>query len=269
MKLEGKVAIVTGAARGMGRTHCLGLAREGADIVACDICKDVSGLGYDLAKNAELDETVSQVKALGRRAIGLIADITKANEVKAVVDGAIKEFGKIDILVNNAGVALIGKPFHEVTEAEWDLMLNVNLKGPWLCCKYVIPHMLKQKKGKIVNISSHCGLIGIATIGPYNCAKHGVIGLTRTLAAELAPHGINVNAICPAATNTPMLAKAYELVGTTYEKASKEWGGASVVPQELIPPEDMSKVVVWLASEDSRFLHGRSILVGSSTGLIP
>jgi SDR family mycofactocin-dependent oxidoreductase len=269
MKLEGKVAMVTGGGRGMGRSHCLALAREGADIVTFDICKDLPPIGYSLSRNEELDETVGQVKALGRKAISLIADVSKAQEVKGVVDRAIDKFGKIDILVNNAGIALIGTPFHEVTEEQWDMILNVNLKGSWLCCKYVIPHMIKQKRGKIINIASHCGLIGIATIGPYTCAKHGIIGLTRTLAAELAPLGINVNAICPAAVDTPMLSKSFEQIGMTFEEAEKEWGGASVVPHELIPPEDISKVVVWLASEDSRFLHGRSILVGASTGLIP
>lgn len=269
MKLEGKVAIVTGGARGMGRSHCLALAREGANIVTCDVCKDMSLVGYTLARNEELDETVDQIKALGRKAIGLIADISKADEVKGVVDRAMDEFGKIDILVNNAGVALIGTPCHEVTEEQWDMVMSVNLKGSWLCCKYVIPHMLNQKRGKIINISSHCGLIGIATIAPYTCAKHGLIGLTRTLSAELAPHGINVNAICPAAVDTPMLSGSFEQIGMTFEEAEKEWGGSSVVPGELMPPEDISKLVVWLASEESRFIHGRSILVGSSTGLIP
>lgn len=269
MKLEGKVAIVTGGARGMGRSHCLALAREGADIVACDIGKDISIIGYHLSKNEDLDETVDQIKALGRDAIGLIADISKAEEVEAVVHKTIDQFGKIDILVNNAGVALIGIPSHEVTEEQWDLVLNVNLKGSWLCCKYVIPYMIQQKKGKIINISSHCGLFGIATIGPYACAKHGIIGLTRTLAAELASQGVNVNAICPAAVDTPMLSGSFEQLGMTFEEAEKEWGGSSVVPGELIPPEEISKVVVWLSSDESRYLHGRSILVGSSTGLIP
>jgi len=269
MKLKGKVAIVTGGARGMGRSHCIALAQEGADIVACDICNDIPLAGYGLGKNEELEETVERVKALGRKAIAVIADVSKADEVKALVDRTIDEFGKVDILVNNAGVALVGRPFHEVTEEQWDMVLNVNLKGAWLCCKYVIPHMINQKSGKIINISSHCGLIGIATIGPYTCAKHGVIGLTRTLAAELAPQGINVNAICPGAVDTPMLSGSFEQLGITFEEAEKEWGGTSVVPGELIPPEDISRLVVWLASDDSRFLHGRSILIGSSTGLIP
>ena len=269
MTLNGKVAFVTGAARGMGRSHCLALAKEGADIVACDIGKDIPDAEYSLGNNEELEGTVEEVIAAGRKALGLLADISRSDEVKNAVDTAIAEFGKIDILVNNAGIALIGKPFHEVSEEQWDLVLNVNLKGTWLCCKHVVPHMLEQESGKIINISSHCGLFGIATIGPYTCAKHGVIGMTRVLSAELAPHGINVNAVCPGAVDTPMLSKAFEKIGMTFEEAEKEWGGSSVVPGELIPPEDISKTVVWLASDDAQYMHGRSILMGSSTGLIP
>lgn len=268
MKLEGKVAIVTGAARGMGRSHCLALAAEGADIVACDIGQDLSAVGYPLGKKTQLDETVELVKASGRRAIGVITDVTNADQVKAMVDLTLEQFGQIDILVNNAGVALIGIPVHEVTEEQWDVVMNVNLKGTWLCCKYVIPHMVAQRSGKIINISSHAGLIGIATLGPYACSKHGVLGLTRTLTAELAPYGINVNAICPRAVATPMLEESFKLVGMSHEEAEKEWGG-SALSGGVIPPEDISKVVVWLASDDARYVNGRSLLIGTSTGLIP
>ncbi len=272
MKLKGKVAIVTGGARGMGRTHCNVLADEGADIVTCDLGKNSDLIGYEMGKNEELEETLNQVKELGRRAVGVMADITQADQVKHLVNTAISEFGKIDILVNNAGMALIGTPTDQVTEQQWDLMMNVNLKGPWLCCKEVIPHMVAQKSGKIVNIASHCGIIGFGNIAPYNCAKHGVVGLTRTLAAELAASGINVNAVCPAATHTPMLEGAFKQVGTTLAEARERndpLGAPSIVPGELIPPEYMSKVVLFLASDDAKYLHGRSILVGSTVGLVP
>lgn len=270
MRLEGKVAIVTGGARGMGRAHCLTLAREGACIVACDIGKDSPLLGYGLAKNDDLTETVNQVRALGRQAIGVMADITKDDQVKNLVDTALGEFGKIDILVNNAGIALIGIPTDQVTEDQWDLMMDVNLKGPWLCCKHVMPHMVAQKSGKIVFISSHCGIAGFPGVAAYNCAKHGIIGLTRTLAIELAPSGINVNAICPAAVDTPMLVGAFEQMGVPMEEVRKgHYLLNSVVPDELIPPEGISNVVLFLASDESRYVYGRSILVGSTTALIP
>jgi NAD(P)-dependent dehydrogenase (short-subunit alcohol dehydrogenase family) len=272
MQLKGKVAIITGAARGMGRNHCLTLAREGADIVASDIGEDSAVVGYGLGKNEELEETVEMVKALGRGAIEVPANISKSDQVKNLVQIAIDEFGKIDILVNNAAIAILGLPTHEVTEDQWDLIMGVNLKGPWLCCKEVIPHMLKQKSGKIVNISSHCGLVGIAELAPYNCSKHGVIGLTRTLAAELGASGINVNAICPAAVQTPMLEGAFEQLGTTFEEVRRQklpLGPPTVVPDELMQPQDISDIVLFLASDASRALHGRSIFAGSTLALIP
>lgn len=268
MKLKGKIAIVTGAARGMGRSHCLTLAAEGAHIVAADICRDVSAIDYSMGKGSELDETVSLVKQRGVNGIGVVADISKAADVSNMVNVAIREFERIDILVNNAGVALIGVPIQDVTEEQWDRLMNVNAKGPFLCCKYVVPHMIKQKYGRIVSISSHCGIVGIATLAPYNCSKHAVIGLTRTLAAELAQYGITANAICPAAVNTPMLAEAYRLAGVNIEEAQKEWGATSIT-NDIIPPEDISKSVAFLASDDARFITGRSILIGATNALIP
>jgi len=269
MKLEGKVAIVTGGARGMGRAQCLALAQEGANIVTCDIGKDLPFV-ISLGTGSELEETINQVNAIGKKAIGLIADVTKANEVKAVVDKAIDTFGKIDILVNNAGLGGIVAPCHEVTEEQWDMMLNVNLKGVWLFCKYVIPHMIKQKSGKIINISSVGGLCAMpAPVAPYICSKHGVIGLTRALAWELATYKINANAICPGAVDTPMLRKTCERMGIPVEEGLKAWTEPMLF-KELISPQDIANAVVWLASEDSRFVTGRSIAIdGGWTGLIP
>lgn len=252
----------------MGRAHCLALAGAGADIVASDICRDVDAIDYHMSRNADLEETVARVRAFGRRAVAAVADITKEAEVRCLVERAMTEFGRIDILVNNAGIALIGIPTDEVTEKQWDRVLEVNLKGAWLCCKHVIPHMRRQQGGRIINISSHCGLIGIATLAPYNAAKHGVIGLTRTLAVELAPHRITVNAICPAAVATPMLEEAHRLAGVTVEQAQGEWG-AQGLRQEVMPPEEISGIVAWLASDQARFINGRSLLVGNTTGLIP
>jgi len=268
MKFAGKVAVVTGAARGMGRTHCLALAAEGASIVASDICQDMSGVPYSLAKESELDETCRMVQAQGGTAIAVIADIAKASDVRNLMETANREFGRIDILVNNAGVALIGVAVQDVTEEQWDRMMDVNAKGPWLCCKYAVPHLIKQNSGRIINISSHCGLVGIAMLTPYNCSKHAVVGLTRTLAVELAPYGITVNAICPAAVKTPMLDESYRLLGMTHEQAEQEWGGSGLA-SGVIPPEDISNMVVWLASEGARYITGRSLLAGASTGLIP
>jgi len=268
MKLEGKVAIVTGGARGMGRSHCLALAQEGAHIVTCDICRDLP-VDWPLGTKEELDETVNQINALGGKAIGVIADISKANEVKVVVHKTIGEFGKVDILVNNAAVDFLYGPCHETSEQEWDIMLDINLKGQWLCCKYAIPHMIKQKSGKIINISSVCGFTGLANVVPYTCSKYGVIGLTKALAAELAPYKINVNAICPGAVDTPMLSESARIIGITPEEAQEKWGESTLL-HELWQPQDISKAVLWLASEDSHFLTGHSLPAdGGWIGLVP
>jgi len=268
MNHAGKVAVVTGAARGMGRTHCLALAAEGVSIVASDICQDMSAVPYPLGKKNELNETVEMVLAQGGKAIAVVADVTKASDVSRLMETASAEFGRIDILVNNAGVALIGVAVQDVTEEQWDRMMDVNAKGAWLCCKYAVPHMMKQSSGRIINMSSHCGLVGIAMLTPYNCSKHAVVGLTRTLAVELAPHGITANTICPAAVDTPMLNESYKLLGITHEQAEQEWGGSGL-ESGVIPPENISSIVVWLASEEARYITGRSLLVGASTGLIP
>jgi len=255
MKLEGKTAIVTGGARGMGRAMCIALAREGADIVTCDKGSDLPFV-VPLASKTELDDTVDKAKALGRKASGLTADVSKADEVEAVVAKTIDEFGKIDILVNNAGVGGIVAPCQDVTEEQWEMVLNVNLKGPWLFCKYVIPHMIKQESGKIINISSVGGLVPMpAPVAPYICSKHGLIGLTRALAWELSSYRINVNAICPGAIDTPMLRKTAERMDVPEEEGLKAWAEPMLF-KELIPPEDVANAVVWLASEDSRFVTG-------------
>jgi len=252
----------------MGRADCLALAAEGASIVASDICHDLSAVPYGLAKKGELDETAEMVRAQGGKAIAVIADVTQSKDVSKLMKTAIAEFGHIDILVNNAGVALIGVAVQDVSEDQWDRMMNVNAKGAWLCCKYAVPYMIKQHSGRIINISSHCGLVGIAMLTPYNCSKHAVVGLTRTLAVELAPYDITANTICPAAVDTPMLNESYKLLGITHEQAEQEWGGSGLA-SGVIPPEDISEMVVWLASDNARYITGRSLLVGRSTGLIP
>jgi NAD(P)-dependent dehydrogenase (short-subunit alcohol dehydrogenase family) len=268
MKLEEKVAIVTGGARGMGRSHCLALAREGANIVTCDICGTLP-VEWPLGTKEELDETVSQVNKSGGKAVGLVADISKADEVKAVVDETIGQFGRVDILVNNAAVDFHYGACHEVTEEQWDIMIDVNLKGSWLCCKSVIPHMIKQKSGKIINVSSVCGLTGLANVVPYTCSKFGVIGLTKSLAAELAPYHINVNTICPGAVDTPMLSESAKIIGVTPEEAQEMWGQSTLL-NTLWQPQDVSNAVVCLASEDFRFLTGHSLPVdGGWIGLLP
>lgn len=251
MRLKGKVAIVTGGARGMGHAHCIELAREGADIVTCSRSKP--------------DKTVEDVKALGRRCIGMSVDVSNAKQVKEMVDRTAEEFGKIDILVNNAGIAK-RLPTHEITENQWDEMMAVNLKGPWLACKYVIPHMIRQKSGRIVNIASIAGLRGYANQAHYTASKHGLIGLTTALAVELAPHKVTVNAICPGATNTSMLEECAKDDGLTIQDFID---GVIPIPLgRILDPREISNAVVYFASEAAENITGQSLVMDGGILLI-
>lgn len=254
MKLAGKVALVTGAARGQGRNHCLRLAQEGADIVALDICHDLPYPGYHLSTPEQLDDVVREVRALDRRALGLQADVRSLAEVSSAVERAIAEFGKIDILVNNAGIAAIAS-VTDMTEEQWDLVLDVDLKGVWVCCKYVVPHMMAQRYGKIINIASVAGLKGLGWGSHYSAAKHGVIGLTKSLAIETVQDGITVNAICPGTIFTPMIGELANVLGMDYDTAKSEMASGHMI--ELpIEWDDVSNMVIFLASDESRMLTG-------------
>jgi NAD(P)-dependent dehydrogenase (short-subunit alcohol dehydrogenase family) len=203
MRFDGKVVLITGAAHGMGACEALRFAREGANIVALDIAKEISTLDYFLASSDELSKLINEIKAMGRKAMGVVADVSKSDEVKNAVDKAIGEFGQIDILVNNAGV-LAGSPLVHTTEEQIRLLIDVNIKGVIYCCQHVIPHMARRKYGKIINISSGAGLYAEPCISVYAATKYAVLGLTESLAAELAYYNINVNAVCPGNVRTSM-----------------------------------------------------------------
>jgi NAD(P)-dependent dehydrogenase (short-subunit alcohol dehydrogenase family) len=259
-RVAGKVAIVTGAARGMGKSHCLVLAREGADIVAVDIAKQVKGADYSTGEADELTETVKEIKALGRKAIAVKCDVTNPTEVESMVATAIKEFGKIDILVNNVGLTTL-IPTLKMTVEGWDFMMNVNLKSAFLCSKYVTPHMIEKGYGKIVNIGSISGRLESASAAAYGVSKAGVHALTHILAAELAPYKINVNCVAPGITdNTGMRAvdKTYasKLGIADPKEAYRLMCEKTHLLKRDIQPEDISNVVLFLASDESRNVDG-------------
>lgn len=201
--LDGKVAFITGGARGQGRAHAATCAREGADVIIIDVLDQLASVPYKLAAQADLDETVRQVEAHGRRAVAVKADVRSQAELDAAVAAGIAEFGGIDILIANAGIWTLAS-FWELTDDQWDEMIAVNLTGVWKSAKAVAPHMIERRTGSIVIIASVNGLEAGQYTAHYVSAKHGVIGLMKNIALELAPYGIRCNAISPGAIKTAM-----------------------------------------------------------------
>jgi len=248
MKLVDKIAVVTGGGRGIGKEIALALAREGADVV-------VSGRQRDV-----LEKTAAEIQALGRRAVVALADVTSESQVSEMFDSAIQAFGRVDILVNNAGIAGPTAPVTNLSREDWDEVLAVNLTGAFLCARAVIPQMVERRSGKIINISSVAGKMAYALRSPYSASKWGMLGLSASLAQELGPHNIQVNAICPGffpskMTNT-MLGATGKIVleGTPTGRLGNE--------------EDLKGLAVLLASEASRHITGQAIAVDGGASVI-
>ena len=259
---DGKTALVTGAARGQGRSHVLRYAENGADVIATDICDTADASTYELSGREELEETVALAEERGAEAIGLEMDVTDEAEIEAAVETAAAEFGGIDILANNAGVAPVSGLL-ELDEETWDLAVDVNLKGMWLTAKYVGNHMIERGDGgRIVNTSSTAGFVASPGLGHYTAAKHGVIGLTKTLAVELAPHDITVNAVCPTAVDTEMTSGIVESIDDDIAEIAEQSGPDNLL-DEILQPEDVSAAFMWLSSEDARFVTGIALPVAA------
>ena len=242
MKLKDRVAIVTGGGKGIGEEICLGLSREGAKIVIAEI--DI--------ENSE--EVIKIIQNNGNEAIVIKTDVSDENSINNMVEEAIKHFGKIDILINNAGVRHI-KKLLDHTKKDWDEMIAVNLTGPYLSCKAVIPHMIKQGKGKIVNFGSIASFMGRPDRVGYVAAKSGVLGLTRALAVDLTRKNINVNTICPGLISTPFNKKFAE--DPTHGEA---WGKETIVGRWGLPT-DIVGAAVFLSSDESDFINGSEIKI--------
>jgi len=264
-RLEGKVSIVTGAAHGLGASHALALAREGSDVAAVDLCRDLPYPKYPLGTGDELNSVVKEIQALGRRAIAIKCDVTKSGEVEKMVNRVVDEFGKIDILVNNAGVAVGNIPVWEFPEEAYDLVVGVTLKGTFLCCKYVLPHMINQKSGKVINITSIAGREGQAGNAPYGAAKAGIVTFSHAIAKDVAQYNINVNCVGPGMVMTPMVRGVLEPIadgmGISVEQLyAGAWGMYQILAREVLP-QDVSNAVVFLASEEARNINGQVIYV--------
>lgn len=271
-KLDGRVAFITGAARGQGRSHALRLAEEGAEIVACDICEQMDTVGYPLASEDDLNETVRLVEDLDRRIVARKADVRSGDQLSAVVGEGISEFGKIDIVCANAGIFTVGAA-HELSRHDWDDVIDVNLTGVWKTCKAVIPHMIERGQGgSIIITSSTAGIKGFANTAHYTASKHGVLGLARTMANELAPHMIRVNTIHPTSVDTPMIQNEAtyglfrpDLEHPTREDASESFQAMNALPIPWVEAGDISNAVLWLASDEARYVTG--IMVPVDAGM--
>lgn len=238
-KLDGKVAVVTGASRGIGRAIALLLAKEGAKVV----------VNYSGSEQKAI-QVVDEITSMGTEAIAVQANVSNAESVQNLMDTAIKEFGSIDVLVNNAGITR-DNLLMRMKEDEWDDVINTNLKGVFLCTKAVTRQMMKQRSGRIINISSIVGVMGNAGQANYVAAKAGVIGLTKTTARELASRNILVNAIAPGFITTEMTDELSEDL--------KNAMLAQIPLAKLGQPEDIAKAVVFLASEDSSYMTGQTL----------
>jgi (+)-trans-carveol dehydrogenase len=266
-RVEGKVAFITGAARGQGRSHAMRLAQEGADIICIDLCEEVPTAQYVGATENDLKETVRQVEALGRKIVSSKADVRDAAAVKAALDQGVAELGHLDIVVANAGIGSYA-PAEELTPQQWSEMIGINLTGVWHTAQASIPHLRRNGKGSMIYTSSAAGLKGIPNLAHYVSAKHGVVGLMRSLAKELGPDWIRVNSVHPTGVNTDMLLndavrKLFrpDLDAPTDEDMTVPSIEMHMLPIPWIEPIDISNAILFLASDESRYVTSVALAV--------
>jgi SDR family mycofactocin-dependent oxidoreductase len=258
-EFAGKVAFITGAAHGQGRATALALAGEGARIAAFDVARRLSYPGYEMGSQTELQSLVLACAELGSECLPFTGDVRDDMAVTAAVDATVSRWGRIDILFNNAGICAYGLA-HELSEDAWDSMLDINLKGAWLVARRIIPVMLRQKSGVIINNSSVAGLRGMARLSHYAASKWGLTGLSKSWAIELAPHGIRVNSIHPTGVNTPMNDGLAALEGLTPQEIAERSAG-NLLPVPWIEPEDVANAVLYLASDKARYVTGALFVI--------
>ena len=259
-RVAGKVALVTGAARGQGRSHALRLAAEGADIVAVDVCAPIDHLDYAVATAEDLATTARLVEEAGARVVTATVDVRDAAGLTGAVAEGAAALGGLDIAVANAGVCSIQR-WDEVTPELWDTVIGINLTGVWNTCTAAIPHLVERGGGSMVLISSTAGLKGQPFLTPYVASKHGMVGIMRSLANELASRHIRVNSLHPTGVDTPMLMGMTGL--TARIEASPDVGSLFLnsLPVDLVRAEDISNAVLFLASDEARYVTGLTMTV--------
>jgi (+)-trans-carveol dehydrogenase len=272
-RVEGKVALITGAARGQGRSHAVRLAQEGADIIAVDFCRDLDSVPYSLGTRTDLEQTVKAVEALDRRVVAVEADVRDYDAVKSAVERGVDELGRLDIVSANAGVLSLGKA-HELEEQTWRDMIDINLTGVWHTTKAVTQPMIDLGNGgSIIITSSTAGVKGLANAAHYTAAKHGVVGLMRSLVNELSQYRIRVNTVHPTQVNTPLIMnKALWKVFRPdledpsvedFEIPSRELSNLPDVP--WLEPVDVSNALLFLASDEARYITGTTLWIDAGS----
>jgi len=267
-RVEGKVAFITGAARSQGRSHALRLAQEGADVIAVDICAPVESISmYPPATEEDLAETVRQVEALDRRIVATKADVRDPAALRAAVDDGVAQLGRLDIVLANAGVFEI-QPSLELTDGAWQEMIDINLTGVWNTCRAGLPHLIESGGGSIVITSSTAGLKGTPNTIHYTAAKHGVVGVMRTLANEFGKQSVRVNTVHPTGVDTVMIQneKTWGLFSPddpdpTREKFAEAFETLHPLPVPYVDPVDISNAVLFLCSDEARYITGVTLPV--------
>lgn len=265
-RLANKVAVITGAARGIGRATALRFAEEGADVALLDIARDVPGIPYAGAKESQLEEARSEVEALGRKCMALAADVTDTDQINNAISNVAADWGHIDILVCAAGIDSWGKAW-ELTDEQWQTMIDVNLTGVWKTARAVSPTMIEQQSGAMVFIGSVLSHRANKEFAHYTAAKHGVLGVMRAFALELAPYGIRANSVDPTVVHTDMVMNQAYLdrlgghEGTTLEEAREYYLKWNTLPIPWAEPVDIANAALFLASEEARAITGVALPV--------
>jgi SDR family mycofactocin-dependent oxidoreductase len=259
---EGRTALVTGAALGQGRSHAVKFATAGANVVICDIAANLPDVPYDMGTEEQLEETKRLVEATGQQCIAVKADVRDGEAMRDLVRHGVERFGSIDVAAINQGVLGTPMPAHEFTDAQWDVVVSVNLTGSWQAAKAVIPQMMENGRGALVFTSSVLGVRGAASASHYAASKHGVIGLMRTLAIELGPCGVRANAVCPTTVPTNMVSLSFEwfsppgTVNPGLDDVAPTMKQFHLLDVPWVQPEDISEAVLWLASDEARYVTG-------------
>jgi SDR family mycofactocin-dependent oxidoreductase len=263
MRLDGRVALITGAAKSQGRSHAIRLAREGADIIAVDICRQIGFVPYPMATPDDLAQTVRAVEALDRRIVAAVADVRDAAGLQAAIDDGVGQLGRLDIVSANAAITSVQK-YDEVTPEIWNTTLDVNLTGVWNTCAAAIPHLISAGGGSITITTSSAGVRALPFYLPYVAAKHALVGVARALALELADRGIRVNLIAPTGVDTPQGHSAV-LPGLLGERPDLRPMFTNTLPVSHIQPSDVSSALLYLCSDDARYVTGACLMVDAGS----